>query len=38
MEAAEKEMEKVVQEVTEMPTIVSVASGDDRFSTLITAR
>ncbi|WP_281543141.1 fasciclin domain-containing protein [Maribacter aestuarii] len=37
MESAEEQMEEVVDEVMEMPTIVSVASGDERFTTLVTA-
>lgn len=37
MEAAEEQMEEVVAEVQEMPTIVSVAAGDENFSTLVTA-
>ncbi len=37
MDAAEEQMEEVVAEVEEMPTIVSVAAGDENFSTLVTA-
>lgn len=37
MDGAEEQVEEVVAEVEEMPTIVSVAAGDDRFSTLVTA-
>lgn len=37
MEAAEEQVEEVVSEVKEMPTIVSVAAGNENFSTLVTA-
>lgn len=37
IDAAEEQVEDVVSEIQEMPTIVSVAAGDDRFSTLVTA-
>ena len=37
MDDAKEQVEEVVAEVEEMPTIVSVAAGDDRFSTLVTA-
>jgi uncharacterized surface protein with fasciclin (FAS1) repeats len=37
MDDAKEQVEEVVTEVEEMPTIVSVAAGDDRFSTLVTA-
>ena len=37
MEAAEEQVEEAVSEVQEMPTIVSVAAGNENFSTLVTA-
>ncbi len=37
MDAAEEQVEEVVSEVQEMPTIVSVAAGNENFSTLVTA-
>lgn len=37
MDAAEEQVEEAVSEVQEMPTIVSVAAGNENFSTLVTA-
>ncbi len=37
MDAVEDQMEEVVAEMQEMPTIVSVAAGDENFTTLVTA-
>ncbi|MGC1514337.1 MAG: fasciclin domain-containing protein [Maribacter sp.] len=37
MESGEEQMEEVVTEIVEMPTIVSVASGNENFTTLVTA-
>ena len=37
MEATEEQVEEVVEDIQAMPTIVSVAAGDNRFSTLVTA-
>lgn len=36
-DTAEEQMEEVITEMKEIPTIVSVASGDENFSTLVTA-
>lgn len=37
MDTAEEQVEEVVTDMQKMPTIVSVASGNDNFSTLVTA-
>lgn len=37
LDTAEAQTEEVIDEVMEMPTIVSVAAGDENFNTLVTA-